>query len=80
MTDCTDAGTTKARSEMPRSEPDLATLRNAVAHSAIRIEVAAPVVPPIADWAKLRHSDAVDGAILAWIASHVRGADRRRMH
>jgi hypothetical protein len=80
MTDSTDASTTQARSEVPRSEPNLAALRNAVTHSAIRVELAVPAAPLIADWARLRHSDAVDGAILAWIVSHVRGANRRRMH
>jgi hypothetical protein len=80
MTDSTAASTNKARSEVPQSEPKLAALRNAVAHSAIRIELAAPAAPLIADWARLRHSDAADGAILAWIASHVPGADRRRVH
>jgi hypothetical protein len=75
MTDRTDSTTVE-----PRSEPDLAAVRNAVAQSAIRIELAAPAEAVIADWAKVRHSDEVDSAILAWILSHVRRADRQRIH
>ena len=62
----------------PRQVPDLAALRNAVAQSAIRL--AAPAEGVIADWARVRHCDEVDSAILAWIVSHVRRADRQRSH
>jgi len=72
MTDRTHSTTIESR-----CEPDLAALRNAVAQSTIRVE---PVVPIIADWAKVRHCEEADGAILAWIVSHVRRPDRQRIH
>jgi hypothetical protein len=75
MTDSTDNRTAE-----PRSEPDLVALREAVAQSAIRVELSAMAGPIIADWARLRHSDELDAAILAWIMSHVRSPDRRRFH
>jgi hypothetical protein len=75
MTDRTDRTTIE-----PRSEPDLAALRNAVAQSAIHVELAPPAEAVIADWAKVRHCDEVDSEILAWIVSHVRRADRQRIH
>jgi hypothetical protein len=75
MTDSTDDRTVETR-----SEPDLAALRDAVAQSAITVELSAVAGPVIADWARLRHSDEVDAAILTWIMSHVRGADGRRIH
>jgi hypothetical protein len=80
MTDSTDGHTVESRSELPRSEPDLATLRTAIAQSAISVEPSAMADTVTADWAKLRHSEEVDAAILAWIMSHVRGADGRRIH
>jgi hypothetical protein len=80
MTDSTDGRVINDTAIEPRSEPDLATLRTAIAQSAISVEPSAKADAVIADWAKLRHSDAVDAAILAWIVSHVRGADGRRIH
>jgi hypothetical protein len=80
MTDSTDGHTVESRSELPRSEPDLATLRTAIAQSAISVEPSAIAGAVIAGWAKLRHSCEVDAAILDWIVSHVRGADGRRIH
>ena len=80
MTDSTDGRVINDTAIEPRSELDLATLRTAIAQSAISVEPSAMADAVIADWAKLRHSDAVDAAILAWIVSHVRGADGRRIH
>jgi hypothetical protein len=49
-------------------------LREAVAGSPIRVPPMPAPAAPIADWANVRRSADADAAILAWIASHVRGA------
>jgi hypothetical protein len=54
------------------AQADLHALLALVEGSAIRSEPAAP--PLFADWEKDRKSADVDALILAWIASHVRGA------
>jgi hypothetical protein len=69
---------------MKRLENSAATeievLRQAVAVSPIQV-ASRPVTPAVVpDWENARHSRDVDALILAWIASHVRGAGHRRVH
>jgi hypothetical protein len=56
---------------------DLRTLVAAVAGSPILAGAAQPAEAFFADWASARKSADVDALILAWIASHVRGAPHR---
>ncbi len=57
---------------------DLQALVAAIAGSPILVaRTPAPFLP---DWEKLRKSSDVDAVVLAWIASHVRGAHRRLAH
>jgi hypothetical protein len=56
---------------------ELQALREAVAGSPIRLPSMPAPAAPIADWANVRKSADADAAILAWIASHVRGAPAR---
>jgi hypothetical protein len=62
-----------------RPPVDLHALLASIAGSTIR---SGPAQPPLfADWEKERKSADVDALILAWIASHVRGAVHRgRLH
>jgi hypothetical protein len=59
---------------------ELEMLRQAVAASPIQVASwpASPAIVP--DWQDVRHSNNIDALILAWIASHVRGAGDRRAH
>jgi hypothetical protein len=59
----------------PMAGTALAALLAAVRNSQIVARVAArmPLAP---DWARIRRSPEVDAFVLAWIASHVRGARR----
>jgi hypothetical protein len=57
---------------------ELETLRQTIAASPI--VAASPPSTAIPDWEKVRHSNGVDAAVLAWIASHVRGRGYRRAH
>ena len=64
----------------PLAQADPSSLRVAIANSPIVIRpgaAAAAVMWPVADWAAIRNSPDVDAFILAWIASHVRGLQRR---
>jgi len=62
----------------PLAQADPSSLRVAIANSPIVIRPgAAAVMWPVADWAAIRNSPDVDAFILAWIASHVRGLQRR---
>jgi len=53
----------------------LAALLAAIRRSPIVVQVAA-FVPRAAEWARIRRSPEVDAYVLAWIASHARGARR----
>jgi hypothetical protein len=61
---------------------DLHAILDLIAGSAIVLEAAAPRPELVfSDWETERRSPDVDALILAWIASHVRGAPRRvRLH
>ena len=62
----------------PLAQADPSSLRIAIANSPIVLRPrAAAVMWPVADWAAIRNSPDVDAFILAWIASHVRGLQRR---
>jgi len=62
----------------PLVQADPSSLRIAIANSPIVLRPrAAAVMWPVADWAAIRNSPDVDAFILAWIASHVRGLQRR---
>ena len=60
----------------PSAAADLESLRAAIARSPILLRSATSVAP-VADWAAIRRSPDADAFILAWIASHVRGMQRR---
>ena len=60
----------------PSTAADLESLWAAIARSPILLRSAA-CERPVADWAAIRQSPDVDAFILAWIASHVRGVQRR---
>lgn len=53
----------------------LAALLAAIRRSPIVVQVAV-FVPRAAEWARIRRSPEVDAYVLAWIASHARGARR----